>query len=656
MSGPTGPHGFTDHIAPLRADWASRPHFAVLALGPRGLNDLLALLSVWQAAPERPARLDLLWIDSDAASQSALEAALEAITIDAVTRTALKTQWPLPLPGLHRLRLADGAVRLTLAVGPPLRMARRLDLAADAFLIDGRALDALDATALNGLMRSLARLARPQASLVCRLAGGHDTAPVTDALRNSGFAILEPMHAQGITAPADGAALFGQAPADTRADSALRTAGHRTLLHARYAPRWRGHPQPPAPPCWPERQALIIGAGLAGVATAAALAERGWQVALLEQAAHPMAGGSSQPAVAEHLHLSPDDNPLARLTRSALLHARGTQRDRPPAGKLQLAADAAELDQMRHCVHSLGFPGDFVQALDRESASDLAGLRLRQGGLWLPLCDWTDPRALAARLLAAHPGALRLRTGTQVASLTRSGMQWRAWSPDGDLIAEAPVVVLANAGDAPRLAGLQSLSLRRLRGQTTMLPPGALPGLRSVIGGEAYACPLPDGNVLVGSTFDDGAHLDPDPRADHSNLARLSRMLAAPGAETLQALASPAACGFRYTPHDRLPLIGPLPDEAAIRANAAELMRNDRIPLPMRPGLYGAFGFGARGLLWSHLAGAVLASLIDGGIAPLESDLLGAIAPARFLRQALRRGQLGVVHEDGRQGEAIPLG
>ena len=108
------------------------------------------------------------------------------------------------------------------------------------------------------------------------------------------------------------------------------------------------------------------------------------------------------------------------------------------------------------------------------------------------------------------------------------------------------------------------------------------------------------------------------------------------------ALAAPQALrsggvGWRFAAPDRLPMIGAIPDEARIALFHSELSRNDRLPMPLRPGLYGHFALGSRGLLWSILGAEVLAWLLDGGAPPLEADLLGAIDPARFVRQRLRR-------------------
>ena len=58
--------------------------------------------------------------------------------------------------------------------------------------------------------------------------------------------------------------------------------------------------------------------GIAGAATAASLALRGWQVRVLDAAAHPAAGASGLPAGLIAPHVTPDDAPLSRLTRSGM--------------------------------------------------------------------------------------------------------------------------------------------------------------------------------------------------------------------------------------------------------------------------------------------------------------------------------------------------
>ncbi|HRD90637.1 MAG TPA: hypothetical protein PK752_20630, partial [Accumulibacter sp.] len=60
------------------------------------------------------------------------------------------------------------------------------------------------------------------------------------------------------------------------------------------------------------------------------------------------------------------------------------------------------------------------------------------------------------------------------------------------------------------------------------------------------------------------------------------------------------------------------------------------------PGLFMINGFGARGIVWSALAGELLACLIERSPPPLAADLVAAVDPGRFLlrrqRQRLRTG------------------
>jgi tRNA 5-methylaminomethyl-2-thiouridine biosynthesis bifunctional protein len=615
----------------LRERWCASEAFTVLELGfGLGVN-FLATLAAWRADPARPARLNFVSVEAHPVAPSDLRRALAALAIDGDDARRLCEAWPLRTPGLHRLRFADDRVTLTLAFGDARRVVPGPQLAADAFYLDGFAPARNPGMWEPVLIKALARLARPDATLATYSAA----AGVRDALAAAGFEVhLVPG--------------FG---------------GKRERIDAIYRPRWRTYPPPPPPPRWPARRALVIGAGLSGCHLASTLAARGWRVTLIDRQPRVAAEGSSQPALADHLQVTPDDNPMARLSRAALLHRRtfwsridelvamsgravaGEPAGRPArslanfaAGKLQVADSPAEFERFVAMVERLRFPESFVRAVDTDAASELAGARLARGGLWLPMCGTADPGVACAAAIRRDDDAIAFIGSTAIAALRREDDEWLALDASGVVVARAPVAVLANAGDAVRLGGLASVSLRRLRGQTSTLGSGLLPGLRAVIGGDAYACPLPGGRAVIGSTYDDGDALSPDPQADESNLRRLSRMLA-PGAlpDPLDSAAvESASVGFRFTARDRLPLVGALPDERAARAMAPDLLRNDRLPIPRLEGLCGAFAFGSRGLLWSAIAAELVADALDGDPMPIERDLIGAVDPARFLRQALR--------------------
>ncbi|MGH8676080.1 MAG: bifunctional tRNA (5-methylaminomethyl-2-thiouridine)(34)-methyltransferase MnmD/FAD-dependent 5-carboxymethylaminomethyl-2-thiouridine(34) oxidoreductase MnmC, partial [Burkholderiales bacterium] len=82
---------------------------------------------------------------------------------------------------------------------------------------------------------------------------------------------------------------------------------------------------------------------------------------------------------------------------------------------------------------------------------------------------------------------------------------------------------------------------------------------------------------------------------------------------------------------DRLPVIGALADENAPAPKNLQLAT-----LARQPGLFGAFAYGSRGLLWAGLGGELLASIIEGEPLPLEAKLADALDPARWLLRARR--------------------
>jgi tRNA 5-methylaminomethyl-2-thiouridine biosynthesis bifunctional protein len=580
--------------------------FTVLELGfGLGVN-FLATLHAWRGRAGQCARLHYVSVEAHPLAGADLRRGLIALGAPASDVEQLVAQWPAALPGLHRLDFDDGAVTLTLCLGDAATIVPRLVLGADAFFLDGFAPSRNPAMWAPALIRALARLARPGAALATWSAAG----AVREALAAAGFEV---------------ARVTGHA-------------GKRHRLCARYAPRWRTFEPPSAPPRWPERSVLVVGAGLAGATVAAGFARRGWLVTVLEAAAAGSIGARMQPLYGEHLHLSPDDNPLARLTRTAWSLRARARAAREPLGKLLVDADEAEAASRCAMLERLGFPGAFVRQLSRDQASDAAGVALPRGGLWLPQCDADDPAALLRARLAT-PG-VTLLAGAAVQALSREDARWCARDGSGRRLAAGGVVVLANAGDAARLAGLASLPIGRTRGQCTLVPAERIGGLRAIVSGEAFAAPLADGAILAGASFDHDTSPEPSREVDRSNLLRLARTIGGDPQGWFDASVS-SPVGFRHAVRDHLPAIGLLPDEAAALCDAPALLRNERLALPRMPGVFGAFAFGSRGLLWAELAARLLPALADGDPLPVEADLLRTIDPGRRTRRMLRRQRFG---------------
>jgi len=138
-------------------------------------------------------------------------------------------------------------------------------------------------------------------------------------------------------------------------------------------------------------------------------------------------------------------------------------------------------------------------------------------------------------------------------------------------------------------------------------------------------------------------HDDPETalrEADHRhNLAQLARLAGADPAhaQAWDALPWSGRVGWRAVTPDRLPLVGAVPDVAAL-AHAARADRPRHVPRlrDADGGLYVFGGLGSRGLTWAALGAHLLASWIEGTPSPVEADLRDALDPARFALRGTR--------------------
>ncbi|WP_217590100.1 bifunctional tRNA (5-methylaminomethyl-2-thiouridine)(34)-methyltransferase MnmD/FAD-dependent 5-carboxymethylaminomethyl-2-thiouridine(34) oxidoreductase MnmC [Burkholderia sp. GbtcB21] len=601
----------------LPARWQGRRAFTIVATGFGAGSHFLATWGAWRDDPARCERLHFVAVEPHPFSRDDLRRAVSHIvanTTISVDVDALVDAWPMLVPGLHRLELDAGRVVLTLAFGDAVDMLTKLVARADAFYLDGFTSSNDADLRATDVVRALAKIAGEGATFATHANSG----AVKHALGESGFTYRE-------------------------VDDSLV---------GEYAPRWRArrHEPPRALPV-AARRAIVIGAGLAGCAVVERLAARGWEVTLIERHERIASEASGNPAGVFHPLMTRDDNVASRLTRSGFLHAiarwRALERAghafaRSTHGMIHLAESADDFARMRDAFDAFGAPSDYASLLDTDAARAHLNLPVAHGGLLFPHGGAVWPAGLCAAQCAAAGERVRLLASTGVARLERRGDTWHALDSTGGTLAEAPVVVLANAGDAVRLAELQHVVLQPVRGQLTLLPPGTAAPLPCPAIGDGYAVPLDDGTLLIGATFEPD-DVDPAIRAaGHiENLDRVRHLLPGligdvPDLGTLR-----GRVAFRWVVADRLPLIGPLADEAQAVANARALSGAKARDLPRTPGLYGAFGFGSRGLVWAALGAELIASQLEGEPWPLERELAEAVDPARFLIRALRARRVG---------------
>ncbi|MBV7481350.1 FAD-dependent 5-carboxymethylaminomethyl-2-thiouridine(34) oxidoreductase MnmC [Bordetella sp. BOR01] len=575
--------------------WRGRQGFTVCETGfGLGLN-FLALWHAWRNDPARPRRLHMLSIEAHPFAQAALRGWLRQLAPEALRGLVgqLADQWPACLPGLHRLEFEDGAVTLTLAFGTAAALAPQLRASVDAYFLDGFAPDRNPDLWQPALMRDLARLAAPDATLATWASAGH----VRQALRDAGFQVRRQAGYGGKWHMTAGVRAPQSAPAVDDAWAVARAADGAG-----------------------SGEVLVVGGGLAGAGVAQALALRGRQVCVID-AAGPDSAHAGHVAAALTPVIARDDNPRARLSRAGSQRAMARWGALPPGaapwrcGTLQLERDAGRTAALEETLRQLQFPADWVRTVDRDEAAALAGVPLARGGVFFADGLLVRPASLIPALLDT-PGVRRI--GAQAAALRRVADGWQVLAAGGKVLGQGATVVLANAFGAQALLRASGLldalprmaQMHALAGEVSLLPAqGWAGGPRCIVGGEGYLLPPVDGWCVAGSTYEHGAAVaEVSACGQQANLRKAAGLLGQlpAGWAGLQPGQLPGWAGWRAVLPGRLPAVGPL-------AHA--------------PGVWLAAGYASRGLSWSALTGDLIAACLQGEPLPLPADLLAAVAP-----------------------------
>lgn len=649
-----------NHLTERFQGLANGDNFVVGEIGfGSGLN-FLVTWQLWQQLAPAEAKLHFISVEKFPLATADLERALNLWPELHSLALPLQQQYPAILHhGFHRLTLDQGRVELTLIIDeahsglqqlletthPAFCKARR---PVDAWFLDGFSPPKNPDLWQDKLFQLIKQLSRKGTTLATFTAASL----VNRSLKASSFS-TEKVKGFGLKREMLRADLLDNAPLPPASDFT------NSRSKADDPAPWMAHPVVPKR----SRRAVVVGAGLAGCHTALALAQRGWQVSVLEQHQHLAAEGSGNPQGVLYAKLSHRAETLSNFNLLALQYGQrfyqpywhaqpGPRRSQAVAaigaqcGVLQLAYNEKVEQQQSRLSQHFNEQQLFVK-IDKHQASTISGIEQSFGGIYFPGSGWINPAALCQQLVA-HPN-INVCTGISLTQLQPSDTQgWTLHTRQAgsEQIINADTVILCTASAIKQFPQTAQLPVKPIRGQVSNLRATPLSRqLKTVVCGDGYISPANGDLHCLGATFN---HRDNNPEVrpqDHTeNLDKLRLQIPILDNSLIEENIETGRVGFRCTTPDYLPIVGAAPDYSAYIQTFAPMRKDARASIPslgpVLNNLYINLGHGSRGLAYTPICAEILAAQINHEPSPVGYTIETALHPARFWIRALRRGTL----------------
>lgn len=541
-----------------------------------GLN-FLALWQLWrQVRPDNHSRLHLLTVEKHPLTLADLRRALASWPELADMSAQLLAQYPPPLSGVHRLIFAEERLSLDIWLGDAVECLPKMQSAqpVQAWFLDGFAPACNPELWQAQVIEQIVRLSAAGTSF----ASFSVAAVVRQGLQSHGITVSRP---KGFKYRREMLKAHWPQPDTLNNDSLNQSISTDTNTKP--------------------MQIAVIGAGIAGLSCAYALARRGYAVQIFDQST-PLAGASGNPRAL----LMPKLTPLSHISEH--LHTLGWlstlrwwsvwQQQRTviePTGGLSLhtAKHQIDFDKLAN------YPAKIAQAYSAAESSQTSNTTLTSDALWIEHAALLNPAVLADSVLA-HP-LISLHT-ENVTQLQPQHAGWQLGSANGDLDTIFQHVIVCTALASQQLC--PSLPrLNPIRGQLSWCAaPAGSPAVPLSYGGYCAEFEQ-DGQpqLLFGASFirqDDQTDLRIE---DHQHNATLladvlpDLAAALPDQTTWQGRAS-----IRAQMRDYLPLVGAVPEQ---------------------DGVWVLAGLGSKGFAFAPLCAELLAAQMFGEVWPVSAAL-----------------------------------
>ena len=584
-----------------------------------GLNFVLTMKS-WLEQADHDACLHYVAIEKHPVSPTDMARVAENWLELSEFYDELLSVYPVPVEGEHFRTLFDGRIYLHLIFSDVVDALESRELDADAWYLDGF---------------------NPDKNV--------------DLWSDQVFALIEKNSKQGATLSTYTAAGFVRRGLQAAGFEVEKVKGHgkkREMITA--VLKDKKHPQSNTPwyvldkTKYQSKTAVVVGAGLVGLTTAWSLVKHGWQVSLIEKHENVAEEASGNPAGLLMPRLSIDNKNDAMFYTNALSYAshsldRLQQSDVKGEEKFWFHDGVYSIfkpGKAEKLINKHGYPEQFMKILDEHGLQQyIADQDLTVS--FFPDAGWASPKKICEALVRACGQSLQL-INQNVDDIRKVENQWQAIDNNGQNIASAEVLIVANGVGVNQFESTSWLPLSSVRGQLTEIPVSESSlALNKAVSFDAYVTPEYKGMHYAGATYRVGDDNTQMTQAEQDE-TMLHIEQCFPGVfEKPEQLSG--RVGFRPVSDDMTPVVGAMPDKAAFKEDYKELHHGrpkaQYSQAKYLTGLYVNAAHGSRGICSSFLSAEILASMIENVPLPVSKEIVDYLSPARFLIRNLKRGK-----------------
>lgn len=403
----------------------------------------------------------------------------------------------------------------------------------------------------------------------------------------------------------------------------------------------------------------IIGAGLAGLCTADAIARRGATVLLLDRG-NAASEASGQAQLAMYAKFPRKPNKEARLFLQGMCYSANyfshAQAKNPShsfwhqTGLIQLAWNKEVKEKQHAFIKNFGDTSSLVKRLNNNEVSTLSNVATQKGGLYFPRAGWLDSKSFASHIIQNKRIDFRPKTNFLNAIYYDETQSWRLETEHINSSEQthfkAKNIVYCTANQSKHMPSLSHLPIKPVRGQITKINSKQVPTIKTILCGESYLCPPISNEHYFGSTYVIGTtDLNLKNNEHLENIEKLTNWLPEwCESETLKETIIGGSSGLRCTTPDYFPIVGQLvnaekfiSDYAPLRANANHC--KDALP-PYLTNAYCNIGHGSKGMVTAPLAAEHIASLLFAEPSTYTFEQIEMLSTGRFLARDLIRKKI----------------